>query len=58
MIKRLIVICSDESTLKNMKELRMNYIKRNFPINNLLNRLFLKNPKRPKLSLAHQKVVS
>ena len=58
MIKRLRVICSDELTLKkDMEELRMSFIKINYPIN-LLNRLFSEKPERPKLSLASQKIVS
>ena len=40
MIKRLKVICSDELTLKkDMEELKMSFIRSNYPIN-LLNRLF------------------
>ena len=57
MIKRLRVICSDELTLKkDLEELRMNFIRSNYPIN-LLKRLFLEKPERPKLSLAPQKII-
>ena len=57
MIKRLRVICSDELTLKkDMEELRMSFIKINYPIN-LLNRLFSEKLERPKLSLAPQKII-
>ena len=57
MIKRLKVNCSDEATLKkDMEELRISFIRSNYPIN-LLNRLFLKKPDRLKLSLASPKIV-
>ena len=46
-----------ELTLKkDMEELKMSYIRSNYPIN-LLNRLFLERPSRPKLQLASQKIV-
>ena len=55
MIKRLKVICSDELTLKkDMEELKMSFIRSNYPIN-LLNRLFLERPSRPKLQLVLKK---
>ena len=57
MIKRLKVICSDELTLKkDLEELKMSFIRSNYPIN-LLNRLFSEKPERPKLSLAPQKII-
>ena len=57
MIKSLKVICSEELTLKNdMEELKLSFIRSNYPIN-LLNRLFLKRPSRPKLQLVSQKIV-
>ena len=57
MIKRLKMICSDELTLKkDMEELKMSFIRSNYPIN-LLNRLFLERPSRPKLQLVSQKIV-
>ena len=44
MIKRLKVICSEELTLKkDMEELKMSFIRSNYP-RNLLNRLFLVRP--------------
>ena len=57
MIKRLKVISSDKLTLKkDMEELKMSWIRSNQPIN-LLTRLFLEKPSRPKQQLASQKLV-
>ena len=41
---------------KDMEELKMSFIRCNYPIN-LLNRLFAVKPNRPKLSLASQNIV-
>ena len=56
--KRLKAMCSDEPTLKkDIEELRISFIKSNYPIN-LFNRLFFfEKPDKPKVSLASRKIV-
>jgi hypothetical protein len=57
MIKRLKVICSDKQTLtKDLEELKMSFIRSNYPVN-LLNRLFVERPERPKVPMASPKIV-
>ena len=48
---------SDKLTLKkDLEELKMSFIRSNYPLN-LLNRLFVERPERPKVSIASPKIV-